>query len=673
MGSLEKRVGPSEPEQDFVEKFRKNLEGSRAAFGQWREKAKRYYKTYAGDPWDWKDRQAMADQDRPPVTYNYSLSIVNAVLGKEMTERKEIKFEGVGKHDFRDQKVAEWQTNLVRTWWAQCDGHRHESQALLDQLITGYGWGHVYLDLSRFPFRVKLEHVDPWEIMPDPKAKDDNLSDARWLIRERRWGFDEVEAVWPDKADQLVASLATTGYSSVYPKVAIADYAQDSFIAPEEDEVTVWEYQFRKKERWVAFVDPQTGERGELQQSEFDEVSKQAEEQGMAVPEWEAFMRDVYYRCYLGGSDQVDTIVLQEPERMQTDLFTYCCITGFREKQIGQKTEFFGLMHLLYEPQMWSSKVLSTILEIMARSNKNGLMYEAGSIVDPIKFKEEFSKPGGMMMVEDDALRSKRIELLKPPAYPHGLDMIIQQAIQGMHTATGVTDVLMGTSGKERSNVLMSNYQDKSYTLLTPLTDPLSGFRIRIGRLLAAYIQKYVPEEDINRSIEDEGIEGLTIQTQVDPNTGQPAIDPQTGEPIVQQIATPAQYLKQKDLMDFDVVVDLNYATTTEKQSLWQLFAQHGVLQMLTESGVPVHKLFPFIFRMLPVPAEMARELGDDMERELEQQKDLQTAEGMLEAFQEMDPQTMDKVAQQIIQIMQQLQQEQQQQQPQQPTGSGVQ
>ena len=130
MGSLEKRVGPgSGPEKDFVEKFRKNLEGSRAAFGSWRERAKRYYKTYAGDPWDWKDRQAMKDQDRPPVTYNYSLSIVNAVLGKEMTERKEIKFEGVGKNDFRDQKVAEWQTNLVRTWWAQCDGHRHESHA----------------------------------------------------------------------------------------------------------------------------------------------------------------------------------------------------------------------------------------------------------------------------------------------------------------------------------------------------------------------------------------------------------------------------------------------------------------------------------------------------------------------------------------------------------------
>jgi len=661
MGSLkDKRVGPSRPEQDFVEKFRKNLASSRASFSSWREEAKRYYKTYAGDPWDWKDRQTMEEQDRPPVTYNYSLAIVNTVLGKEMNERKEIKFEGVGKYDLRDQKVAEWQTNLVRTWWAQCDGHRHESQSFLDQLITGYGWGHVYLDLSRFPFRVKLEHIDPWEIMPDPKAKDDNLTDARWIIRERRWGLDEVKAVWPDKAQDLIASLATTGYNSINPKVAVADYAQDSFIAPEEDEVTVWEYQFRKKERWVAFVDPQTQERLELPNDEFKQVEEQAESSGIQVPQWEAFMRDVYYRCYLGGSDTSDTVVLQEPERMHTDLFTYTCITGFRKKIVGERTQFFGLMHLLYEPQMWSSKVLSTIIEIMARSNKNGILFEAGAIVNPIKFKEEHSKPAGMMMVEDGALRDKRIEFMKAPAYPHGLDMIIQQAINGMHTATGVTEVLMGTSGKERSNVLMSNYQDKSNTLLTPLTDPLSGFRIRIGRLLAAYIQKYVPEEDMNRSIEDEGVEGLTVQRQIDQQTGQPVIDPNTGEPAMQQIATPGQYLKQLNLMDYDVVVDLSYATTTEKQSLWQLFAQHGVLQMLTESGVPVQKLFPFIFRMLPVPAELARDLADDVERELDQQEKMQTAEGMVEAFQGLDPQTMQQVHQEIMRIVEEVHQQQQ-------------
>jgi len=666
MGGLDKRVGVSTPEDDFVVKFRKNLEGSRSAFSPWKEKAKKYYRTYAGDPWSDADRAKMQKEDRPPVTYNYALSVINAVLGKEMSERKEIKFEGVGKHDLRDQKVAEWQTNLVRTWWAQCDGHRHESQSLLDQLITGYGWGHVFLDLSRFPFKVKLEHVDPWEMLPDPKAKDDNLTDARWLIRERRWGVDEVKAVWPEKSESLVASLSTSGHSSVYPKVAVAGYTTNSIVAPDEEEITVWEYQFRKKERWVAFVDPDTDERLELPQDEFDQVQQQAEEAGMQVPEWEAFMRDVFYRCYLGGSEQSDTVVLQEPERMHTDLFTYTCITGFREKIIGERTEFFGLMHLIYEPQMWSSKVLSTIIEVMARSNKNGILYEQGSIVDPIKFKEEFSKPGGMMMVEEGALRDKRLEFLKPPSYPQGLDMIIHQAVKGIHDISGVSEIVMGTSKQERSNVLVTNYQDKSYTLLTPLIDPLSGFRIRIGRLLAAYIQKYVPEEDINRSIEDEGVKDLTVRPMVDPQTGQPMMDPETGKPGMEQIATPGQLLKQVNLMDYDVVVDLSFATTSEKQSLWQLFAQHGVLQMLTEAGVPTHKLFPFIFRMLPVPAEMARELGDEMEKELGQQNAMQTADGMIEIFQGMDPETMNQVAQQVMQIMQQMQQQQQQQQPQQ-------
>lgn len=658
MGDL---VGPKVPESKFIEGFRKNLDASKSAFAAWRERAKTYYRTYAGDPWDPDAKALMERQERPPVAYNYTLAVVNTVLGKEMAERKEIEFRGVGARDMRDQKVAEWQTNLVRTWWQQNDGYKHEAQALLDQLITGYGWGHVFVDMSRFPFKPRLEHVEAMEMYPDPRAKDDNLADARWIIREREWPIEDVEAMWPERVDELRAAESRGARSSAAPRVVYSNYEGPTMVAPEEETVRVWEYQFRKKERWVAFVEPTTGERGELPQSDFDSISEDLGAQGQQIPESYPFLRDVYYRAILSGSDKISPLILQKPERMATDQFTYTCITGFREKS-ERRTEFFGLVRLVHEPQLWSAKVHSTIIEIMARSSKNTTWFEAGAIIDPRKAKEARSKPGGFVEVSDGAITQGKIHFEQAASFPYGFDAIIQQAINGIHQITGVSEFMMGTSTRERSNLLISNYQEQSSVLLSPLTEPLSGFRIRIGKLLASMIQMYVPAEDIDRMIEDEGIEGLTIEM---------TPDPQTGQMVQQQIATPAQYLKATDLMDFDVVVDIGTASASERQHIWQLFSQHGLLKFMSEAGIPMHHLFPYLLRMLPIQSEVAMDIGDKMEKEMTQQQEMQTAEGMVEAFQGLDPQTMQQVVQQLMQIVQQQQTQQPQQQ--QPPGGPIQ
>lgn len=644
MGDL---VGIKIPEDEFLDRFRDHLQNAKGAFTSRRERDSLYYAAYAGDPWPPGVKEAMENEDRPTVTHNLALTIVDTVLGEEMNERREVQFQGVGT-DLHDIKAAEWLTFLTRTWFAQIDGHRHEMHALFDQLVTGYGWGHVYLDMGKFPFKPALEHVETWEMWPDPRAKDDNLSDARWLIREREWLLEDVEAMWPDKAKDIGARTHSGSTSRIVPQKVVSDYEGDGFEAPGEDTCTVWEYQFKKKERWVAFIEPQTQIRDSLPESEFKKIAKELRAQGMEPPASQPFLRDVFYRAFMAGSAKTDTVILQPPERIPADRFTYVCLTGFRHKLADSgRTEFFGLMHLLYEPQLFAAKVHSMIVEVMARSNKNAVLYEAGAFPNPRKAIEDLAKPGAAIEVADGAVKEGRVQFTTSPPYPNALGELLSYSVGALYRASGITEFLMGNSTRERSNVLIQNYQERSLTLLAPLTDPLEGFRIGIGRVLAAFIQRYVPAEDIDRMIGDEGIEGLTIQM---------APDPMTGQMVPQPIATPSSILKELNLMDFDVVVDTGAATSTERQHIWSILSEQGVMKFMAESGVPMDQFFPHLLRLMPIRAEVAKQLGDTMEQQMQQAQAAQTAEGMVQVFSELDPQTQQQVHESIMQIVQQSQ-----------------
>jgi nuclear transport factor 2 (NTF2) superfamily protein len=54
--------------------------------------AEKYYKYYGGEQWSKEDVEALKAQNRPALTLNQCLSVVNAVSGSEIVNRFESKF-----------------------------------------------------------------------------------------------------------------------------------------------------------------------------------------------------------------------------------------------------------------------------------------------------------------------------------------------------------------------------------------------------------------------------------------------------------------------------------------------------------------------------------------------------------------------------------------------------
>jgi hypothetical protein len=656
----------------FLKTANSRLERSLSAFRDWREKCRRWFRFYSNDAWDPADRGTLEEEGRIPVTFNYSLSTINALVGSDMADRKEARFWGVD-GQLRDEVTGEWLTTISRHNWQRARGHRIESQAQLDQLITGYGWAQVFVDSTRFPFRVKPGYVDPLNMHPDPDYRDDNLADARYLIHEEKWHREDAIAQWPDKEDELAALGAVYGAAGMFPKSAErgrhyhVSLPDDTYRTEEDERVHIFDYQFRKREPWVAFTDPETGERQQLSSEDFAARRKELEavlDESTGMPVFGAiqsvqFARDVTYRAWLAGDAGAMSVILEEPRRIEQDMFTYRAATGFREKDTETgRTRHFGLMAVIEEPQRWSAKVLSMIIEMMARNSKGGGFIKPSALVDAEKFKQDAGKPGAWHFIADEAVIGDDIVERQAMQWPQGLERLLDMAVNAIPELSSVTNWIKGTAQTERSNVLISNLQSQSMVVLGPLLDPMSQFRVELHTLAAKMAQQYMDPEEMNRLLgELDPIEGVTHEAVPDEETGEVSLQPimvADEELGGERPITPADILRDLDLLEYHVAVDLGAASSTAKQALWQLFNQTGLLQKLVEVGFPMQELFPWLIRNMPgIPAEVAKQIAGKVQQQMEAQQEQQDLEALTENATSLPPEQQQQLLDALMQTMQ--------------------
>lgn len=679
MGNLVKgQAGiPSEPGSPsstmLVDTFWRRLKRSETQFSRWRQQVKLYFRTYAGDPWPDGDKAALGEQNRVATNFNYALSTCNAVLGADQADRREARFEGVDDLEL-DQFNGEGLTRLVRHIYQKCNAYRMESQTMFDMLISGYGWGEAFVDSSRFPFRIATSYVDANEMYVDPDYKLDNCADARYVIRRRRFSLEDAIARWPEKTREL-RTIAQKTQNSPFAKPAVAnDYGPGSMAASdpglEEDSVWVYDYQYRQKERWIGFDNPVTEKATEMPVAEFKKVSKELEAQGVYLEQAVEFARDVWMRAWIAGgsAERAENLVLAKPARILEDCFTYRVATGFRERDFTTGLHrHFGLMALIYEPQMFTAKSLSLILEILSRSAKGGGFIKANALEDPQGFMKFQSEPGRWFLASNESNLKEDIYERDQVEWPSAIDRMMQISIEALPQLSAVTDWVKGTAQQERSNVLISNLQSQSMVVLNPIMDPMSQYRVEMAGLVAKLAVRYMPRNDVNKVLNGLKAEGLTYMKIVDPLTlqeqEQPIPNPMTGEPI-----TPWDLLQDAELFDFHIAVDLGAASVTAKQAIWQMFNQTGLLSKMAEIGFPMGDLFPFMLRNMPmIPVEQSKQLSQKIERQLKAQELQGTVQGVMQSLEALPADQLQQVAQASMQMLQQRVQQSQQQQSQPP------
>lgn len=683
-------------EKTLLAYFDRSHRASSEHFTKWRESIGKLFGMYGGRMLGEKDRQYLKDLQRPEIEFNFALGTLNAILGQDMANRSEVIYRGEDQ-SWADGYLADWQTQLGMHYLGRCRALMHEWDAAHEMLVAGYGWAGGHLNVNVIPMRPALERVHCWEMFPDPDATEDNLVDARFIIRRRLWSLEEAEARWPAKVEMLrgTAYRRESPTPSIFPKLWRNDeWRKFSGSGTPTAKVPIYEFQYRRYEPYVRFWDgdEQTGQFVDLPEAEWkkrmDALSKTAGPDGQPLaekPPGYPYAKECVYRAFIAAEGDTpgesNGVVLQH-SKLSVPTFTYNCTTGFKDKNpdTGRVT-FFGPAAVIYDAQHYINRSLSLILEIVATSSKGGGFIEQSALTtSPAAFQRDAARPGFFHIVADGAVSEKRIMVKQATSVPPVISEFLRLCMDALGRLTGVTDWVKGTATSERSNVLINNLQNQSMTLLLPLFEPLGQFRIANGVLLNRIALAHLPVHEIDRVLGAEPVEGLTHTKQLvaaepegeeDPAAmGAPGMPPQEPQPtqlvekwVPMKDATgkplsAGALLKQSDPTDYDVSADVGQGSPTMKSLFWSVMEQSTILQAMKDSGLPVDTFILQMLRYSPLPTAAANKIADELERATGKRP--MEPQSLLNALSLLDPQT----RMQVLQAAQaQLQQETAQQQ----------
>lgn len=560
----------------FIQRANERYQKAREFWRNWRTQARDDYAFISGDQWQDEDKAILEIEKRPPITFNYSEKMVDAVLGAEISNRQETSFKPRG---LEDSPLADLWNAAAKYVRDECNAEDEESDAFRDMLICGLGWTWTRMSYEEdLDGKTIIERVDPLEMYPDPAASKAGLKDRRW--HDRLWWVDEreVKRQWPN-ADFSAEDDQNTAHGTVRRGMGYNDEdSRDDDRDRREGQVQLRLHETYEMEDIYRVA---SGEQiVELSPEDFKKLQAQ-----MPLPEG-SFVKQkkrVYYRAFFAGET-----LLEVKKSPCQDGFCFQAITGKRDRN---RNTWYGLTRIMKDPQRWANKWLSQILHIINSNAKGGLMAEIGAFVDPVKAREDWAKPDSVTLFNEGALSGKKVQQKQVVTYPAGLDKLMEFALGSLPMVTGINLEALGLANREQAGVLESQRKQAAYGLLSPFFDAIRRYRKEQGRILLSYIRNYLSDGRLVRIVGPEHEQFLPLT-------------------------------KAPDAAKFDIIVDQAPNAPDTKQKTWESLVE--LIPAFLKAGIP---LPPDLLDYTPLPSGLVLKWKQFIGQQ--QQVDAETQEQM--------------------------------------------
>lgn len=534
-----------------------NLKRARNHFAKSRSNTKEAYDFVAGRQLSEEDMLLLQEQGRPVVCFNRTVRAINAISGLEVQSRQEPNCYPV---EVNDNGFGEYATNVLRWVRQKNDAEDEDSEAFRDCSICGYGWTEVYILFEGMQPDIYTSRVDPLEMLYDPSSKKSNCVDARWIARVKDLTRQEFVEEFPGE-DFMPYSFWGSDASDSEPHDAQNAWRYENDQSDRLGDVktcSVIQYQYWEKEKFYTVVGPD-GKAVELSKAKFKVMKDILISQGYQIAEYE---KKVYKQCVLSKNKVLKENVLT------ADRFTFQAITGYHDVN---ENVFFGMVMLMMDPQRWANKWLSQVMHIVNSGAKNGLIVEKGAVSNPRQLETEWSKPGSVTVVNPGALSEGKIQPKVAPAYPDGIDRLLNYAMSAIQDVVGVSLELIGMADRDQPIGLEESRKKAGVTMLATFFDSLRRYRKNNARVLMSYIREYLPEGTLVRITGQQGAQYVPL-------------------------------LKDKLAFDFDIIVDDAPTSTNMKERVFAVLSQF--LPMALQSGIPIP---PEILDYSPLPEALVQ------------------------------------------------------------------
>jgi len=380
----------------------------------------------------------------------------------------------------------------------------------------------------------------------------------------KRFTLDEFEALWPDADLEAAAGpWEEEGMEDREGGVRHHVYPQDAYRArqagsntPDDTTVTVAHYQ------WYDLEDVyRVGEKAvEFKEGQFNKLKSSLEEMGI---KWVKQKRRVYKEAFVAGN-----VKLQE-RRIAEDGFTFTPITGRRDRN---KNIWTGIVQAMMDPQKWGNKFFSSIIDIINKNSKGGVIAEKDAFDDPRGVEDSWASPDAVHWANPGAISQNKIMPKPVGTYPAGLDKMLSFALESVHEVVGIPLEGLGQTNRDQAGVVELQRRKQGITLLAPYFDAMRKYRKEQGRIMLKFIDEYISDGRLIRIMGEQGNE---------------------------------QYVplrKREGTHKFDIIVDESPTSPNQKEGVYQIL--QSMLPGLLQAGVPIP---PELLDYAPIPSQLSQ------------------------------------------------------------------
>jgi hypothetical protein len=217
------------------------------------------------------------------------------------------------------------------------------------------------------------------------------------------------------------------------------------------------------------------------------------------------------------------------------------------------------------DPQKWANAFFSMLLHMVRTNAKGGIIAEEGAIGDRKKFEESIAASDELTIVAQGALSQGRILPKPQPAYPAGIDRLMDQAIKAIRETSGISPEMLGMADRDQPGILEAQRKQTAYGLLSTFFEGFRRYRQLDGELLIHFMRMLGPETLIRVTLSAEAQQQMQQQGQIPAQPGQP---PQMETDMYVPLALALDSRKH------DVVVDEAPAGPNQRERTWLMFTQ---------------------------------------------------------------------------------------------------